>query len=184
MGEKAVNGAVGLIGEPWADNGGERSMHHNYRMLVIALGAAMLEVTGCDPGYAYFPLDPRGNKLEAWTEMVDGVRFSVPRYFDLQNPLVTQQIEITNDTNSAVLVTSAAIETSDGESIEGAFQKSPVEKESRLTVSPGQSRAVSAQWTFPGDKYPDEVIGPTVTWVWHVRIGNEERVLRVRMEKD
>jgi len=154
-------------------------------MLALALGAMVLLVPGCDPGYAYFPLDANGRRIDRWSETIDGVQFQMTRFDDLESPKVNEYLNITNHSKSYVVVVSALVETNDGKSIEGHQPQTPWGgKAEDWIVAPGKSHQAIARWDFSPHEGAAEVLGQRITWVWKVRIGTKEHVLRVRMEKE
>jgi hypothetical protein len=105
-------------------------------------------------------------------------------YRDLQDSIVVQQLWITNDSENDVFVINASVETDDGKSIEPRFPRTADEKTSHWTVPKVRSLPVSARWEFYPHMSADEVLGRRATWIWGVRIGTKEHVLRVAMEED
>jgi len=153
-------------------------------MLALALGVVVLLVRGCDPGYAYFPHDMSGRRIDHWSGTIDGVEFEMKRLNALVDATVLEGLDITNNSESDVVVVSALVETNDGKSIEAEWPRTPDEKREYWTVATGKSHQAIASWNFSPHKGADEVLGQRITWVWKVRIGTKEHVLRVRMEKE
>jgi hypothetical protein len=154
-------------------------------LIRLALAFLAFSASGCDPGYQYQPVDPQGNPLSQWSEVIDGVRFSVKPYSTLiGSGSASRSLEITNKSDKKVVVLGGQL-LSKGRAIEAIIDDSPEGRTGR-TVSPGDTKAVYLSWEF-GDvvhhRPAHEVLGPDITWVWQVRIGEGEHTLRVPMQR-
>jgi hypothetical protein len=158
-------------------------MCRHYRLPLLILVAALLLLPGCDFGFSYHPVDANERKAERWDETIDGVQFGMASFADIRGGLLVQGLEITNNSDFDVAVVSAKVEKSDGKSLEAEFPRSPEDKRGRWDVPKGRSARVSARWNFQ-PKEPDEALGRKITWVWNVRIGENEHVVRVKMEQE
>jgi hypothetical protein len=156
-------------------------MYPSQRAILIALFAAVLSASGCDPGYKYHSVDAKGQRLLHWSETVEGVRFSARPYSTLigsGNTIV--YLDITNESDKEVVVLGGQLVTNDRR-IEARIIDDAPNREAR-TVSARESKSVDLLWEFGGPA--SEVLGQDLTWVWRVRIGEAEHSLRVPMERE
>lgn len=139
-----------------------------------------VSVSGCHPGYRYQPVDAKGAKLQQWSQTVEGVRFCAKPYTTLSgsgNTVV--YLDIGNESDKEVVVCGGQLLTN-GRTIDAKIYDSPEGREAR-SVSPGTSKAVMLYWDFGGAA--SDVLGPSITWVWHVQIGDKEHNIRVPMQR-
>jgi hypothetical protein len=153
------------------------------RVTAIYLCAALLASAGYDPGYGYKPLDTKGRKVGDWSESVAGVRFEMAPFMILTGSGGTMQgLTIVNNSDHDVIVLGCRLSTK-GRTLEA---KLPGEGEAKWrTVRPRAAEIINLSWDFReqgGDA--EKTLGPSVTWIWRVKIGDEEHTLRVRMERD
>lgn len=143
----------------------------------VAVLFAVLFV-GCDPGYEYRPLDPKGVPLREWTQTINGVRISIEPWHELVGSSSTlRSMKVTNESDEQVIVEGAELETK-GRIIAASAPDAPRDRESRA-ISPKTTKTVVLYWDFGSPAY--EVLGPDITWVFHIRIGAEEQIIRVPM---
>jgi hypothetical protein len=153
------------------------------RVTAAYLCAALLASIGCDPGYDYKPLDAGGRKVAKWSDSVSGVRFEMKPFMILTGSGGTSQgLTIVNGSDRNVVVLGGQLSTN-GRTLEA---KLPGEGEVKWrTVPPGAAETINLSWDF-GEQggYADKALGPSVTWIWRVKIGDEEHTIRVGMERN
>jgi hypothetical protein len=147
------------------------------------LCTALLASVGCDPGYGYTPVDAGGRKVGKWSESVAGVRFEMTPFMVFTGSAGTMQgLSIVNNTEQDVVVLGGQLSTN-GRILEAIL---PGEGEAKWrTVGPGAAETVKLSWNFreQGGE-AEKTLGPSLTWIWRVKIGDEERTLRVSMERN
>lgn len=151
------------------------------RTLVAAvLGALALLTPGCDPGYGYQPVDSDGKKVPQWSATIAGVRFTADPYSDLIGSGNTlMQMRVANESKDEVEVVGGELEAK-GRTLKADLPPGPDNRAAR-TVPVGSTREVSLLVDFGGAAA--DVLGPSITWVWRVRIGTAEHTLRVQMDR-
>jgi hypothetical protein len=142
-----------------------------------------LLASGCDPGFAYIPVNENGTRVEEWSETIQGVRLATYVYQQL-TPISSlgRSLKVENKSNSDVVVVGARLEMN-GKSLEA---KPPKDRDEEIyrTVPKGRSKWV--YFDFDVSQLSDEErwdLGPSITWTWRVRIGGEEHVVRVKMDR-
>ncbi len=145
-----------------------------------ALILAGLVITGCDPGYVYFPVDDNGRPVRQWSRTIDGVSIQVG-WFDtlVGDDRAGCQIDLVNHSGKTVTFLGAKLSTG-GHSIKGHV----AEFEQR-TFGPGVSGKV--MFWFPYARYGEDagdVLGESMTWTWKLRIGDREHTVEVKMNRD
>ena len=149
-------------------------------LFVAALPLLAASATGCDPGYGYKPVDADGKKVPQWSTTVAGVRFSADPYSTLIGSGNTlMQLSVTNESKDEVEVLAGELETK-GRTLRANLLPGSEDRAAR-TVPAGEAKEVSLLVDFGGHAY--DVLGPSITWVWRVRIGTAEHTLRVRMDR-
>jgi hypothetical protein len=160
-----------------------------HRWLPFLIASAAMLASGCDPGYGYAPVDSSGTKLQRWSETIDGVQFEMSDFSQLWGSLLRVGLEIDNHSKVDVVVESALVETSDGKAIKAEGPRDREEENSYYfvpsrAVPSGESQEVYPEWDFVHHGgLAHEVMGSRITWVWKVRIGKEEHLLRVKMKQ-
>jgi hypothetical protein len=148
--------------------------------LTSALILAGLVITGCDPGYEYFPVDDNGQPVRQWSRTIDGVSIEVGRFDTLVvDDRAGRQIDLVNNSGKTVTLLGAELSTG-GHSIKGHV----AEFEQR-TFGPGVSGKV--MFWFPYARYggdAEHVLGESMTWTWRLRIGDQEHTVEVKMNRD
>jgi hypothetical protein len=158
----------------------EAAMCASRRAILFSLFIFALLASACDPGYKYQPVDANGQQLPTWSEKVEGVRFSTRPYSELIGSGNTiRYLDITNESDKEVVVLGGHLLTN-GRKIEAHIIDDPPNREAR-TVPAGESKSVFLLWEFGGPA--SDVLGPDITWVWRVRIGETEHSLRVPMQR-
>ena len=155
-----------------------------FRPLVPAFVVIAFLVSGCDPGFAYSPVGEDGKRVERWSETVDGVRLEMTSFMDL-TPIYYFRgyLRIENDSDRDVAVVGAWLEMN-GRILEAEPVKNRAEEGDR-TVPKGKSLLVSLDWDIAQFKDGErDDLGPSITWIWKVRIGSEAHVVRVKMNKE
>jgi len=155
-------------------------------LFAAALVATALLAAGCDPGDSFHPLDPYGLKADSTAEVIDDVEFRASRSLSLEGDSVkAAELKVTNNSENDVSVLSAQLEPSGGKSIDATLPNTPEQKETHCwTVPAGKSGMVCASWAFASSQRRRDIMGQRFTWVWKVRIGTKEHVVRIKMEKD
>jgi hypothetical protein len=147
---------------------------------VVALGLMTASVVGCDPGYRYKPIDADGKKVPRWSTTVAGVRFSADPYSTLIGSGSTfMRLGVANDSKNEVEVIGGELETR-GRTLKANLPPGPENRAARI-VSAGETKEVSLLVDFGGAA--SDVLGPTITWVWRVRIGTAEHTLRIDLDR-
>lgn len=148
-------------------------------ILVCVLSQNIL-VSGCDPGSSYKSLNPDGTVSPQWSETVDGVRLVT----DAFNLLVgdsncSRSLEVTNDSADEVVVLGCDL-INRGKTISATKYTDKVSLNAR-TVPAGKSKIMHFGWDLDG--YAGQILGPELTWVWHVKIGDRKYDLREVMKR-
>ena len=156
-------------------------MTFNQRTLLLAAVAFVAWFApGCDPGYHYQPVNVDREKVPQWSTTIAGVRFSVDPYRTfVGSGNTTMRLEITNESKEEVEVIGGELETK-GRTLKAHLWPGPEDREAR-TVPAGSTKAVELLVDFGGPA--SDVLGPTITWVWSVRIGTATHTLRIRMDR-
>jgi hypothetical protein len=148
--------------------------------VVLAVGLTSICLAGCDPGYGYQPLDAAGNKVRRWSTTIAGVRFGVDSYGILTGSRgALMRLEIANQSGARVAVLGGQLETN-GRTIEADLPNNPEAREGRV-VPAGSTKTVPLKVDFGGQAA--EVLGPSMTWSWRVRIGGHRHTVTVRMAR-
>jgi hypothetical protein len=155
-------------------------MSFSNHLLALPSIVMVLVASGCDPGYGYDPVDENGWPTERWSETIDGVRLEsqkvwglLPAYF------LYSRLTIQNHSDAKVIVVGGRLEAN-GKSLEAR----DCDLEDR-TVPKGKEKEVSLDWDL-SHLSPEERrnLWPTITYVWTLRIGQQERVIRVPMKME
>jgi hypothetical protein len=149
---------------------------------LTALGVAVLFASGCIPVKRFHPLDGRGQKIERWTQVIDGVRFEMTGCTISSAGRSTQgTLLVGNDSDREVVVLGGRLVTVNGREWKSQLPVNQAGKD--YTVAAGQS--LSAVFVFGGDEgdSPYDEVGANIFWVWRVRVGAEEHVLQVPMKQ-
>jgi hypothetical protein len=150
-------------------------------LVIAALALLSASAAGCDPGYGYQPIDAGGKKVPQWSTMIAGVRFSADPYGTLIGSRNTfMRLGVANESKDEVEVLGGELETN-GRTLKANLRAGPEHRAAR-TVPAGETKQVSLLVDFGGSA--SEVLGPSVTWVWRVRIGKAEHTLRVPMDRN
>jgi hypothetical protein len=156
-------------------------MWSRYQVQAPALVVIALLASGCDPGFAYIPVNENGTRFEEWSETIQGVRLATNVYQQLTPiSVLGESLKVENNSNGDVVLVGARLELN-GKSLESLPPKNREEEIGR-TVPKGRS-----DWfylDFDVSQLKDEErwdLGPSITWTWTVRIGREEHVVRVQM---
>jgi hypothetical protein len=140
----------------------------------------ILVASGCDPGYCYDPVDKNGRPNERWSETIDGVRLETQRVFDLlPASWLFGALKIQNNSDSDVVVVGGRLEAN-GKSLE------PRDCDLKYrTVPKGKEKEVTLDWDLSRLSHDEQWnLWPTITYVWTLRIGQQERVIRVPMRRE
>ena len=150
-------------------------------LFIATVGVIACSVTGCDPGYDYKPVDEEGKKVQQWSTKIAGVQFSTDPFNTLIGSRGTfMWLQVTNESKETVEIVGGEVE-SNGRTMKANWPFDSASREAR-TVTPGSAKQVRLFLEFGGSAM--DVLGPTITWVWRVRIGTEEHILRVRKDRD
>ena len=153
------------------------------RLTSVAVALALV-ASGCDSGYTYRPMGPKGKRIERWSETIEGVRFSVDHYNTRSDSTSGfMRLEIANESKRDVVVLGGQLVTQPqstaSKTIDARVPDAPEGREER-TVPPGASKSVDLFVEFGGSA---AVLGDVMMYSWRVQIGGEERVIKVFMTK-
>lgn len=149
-------------------------------LFIAAVAVLVCAAAGCDPGYRYQPVGADGKKVPQWSATIAGVRFTADPCGTLIGSRSTfMQLGVVNGSKDEVEVTGGELETN-GRTLRAQLPPGPEYRAAR-TVPAGVTEQVSLLVDFGGSA--SDVLGPSVTWGWHVRIGTAEHTLRVRMDR-
>jgi hypothetical protein len=150
------------------------------RSIVAALALFAASATGCDPGYRYKPVDVDGKQLSHWSTTIEGVAFSADPFTILIGSKGTfMQLGVVNESKDEVEVLGGELETK-GTTLKAGVPPSPEDRAAR-TVSAGETKKVFLHVDL--GRAASDVLGPSITWVWRVRIGMTEHTLRVPLDR-
>ncbi len=148
--------------------------------IIAAVGLVAIATLGCDPGYEYTPVDAAGAKVPRWSTTIDGVRLSAEPYSTLIGSRSTfMELGVANESGVEVEVLAGEMETG-GRTLWAGVPPGPENRAARI-VPAGGTRTVSLLVDLGGAAA--DILGPSLTWVWRVRIGTAEHTLRVRMDR-
>jgi hypothetical protein len=148
--------------------------------MIAALALLPAAAAGCDPGYGYNPVDAGGKKVPQWSTRIAGVRFSAEPYGTLSGSGNTfMRLGVANGSKEDVEVLGGELETK-GRTLKANLPPGPEHRAAR-TVPAGETKEVSLLVDFGGSA--SEILGPSITWVWRVRIGTAEHTLLVQMDR-
>jgi hypothetical protein len=144
------------------------------RALFVSLLALL--ASGCTLSYRYDPLDESGTVVEEWSTTIGKARFSaklfsVPTGYSFAYGSLT----VENKSSDNVSILAAKLETN-GRTLDEGQDKLD-------TILPGRTETVSRPVQFPEGMQASKVMGPSATWIWRVRIGENEHTIRVNMKK-
>jgi hypothetical protein len=115
-----------------------------------------------------------------WSTTINGVRFGADPYSILiGSSNAFMHLEIANESKEEVEVLGGQLETK-GRTLEADLPREPEDREARV-VPAGSTRAISLLVALGGAA--SDVLGPSITWVWRIRIGTAEHTLRLRMDR-
>jgi hypothetical protein len=145
----------------------------------LFLAAALNSGCGCDAGYTYQPVDSDGQPLAEWSQTIEGARFSVGTYSAVIGSKNTIAfIDIDNKSDMRVVVLGGELHTS-GRKIEAHVLDDAESAKARSVPAHSGYKRVMLFWQF--DAPASELLGPNITWAWHVRVGPAEHTLQIPM---
>jgi hypothetical protein len=150
------------------------------RFQIPAIGLLTLALPGCSPGYTYRPADANGRPVNRWSETIDGVSFQGEFYEALSNDTgALFDLNVANHSDEKVVFLGGELVT------KGRTMRVTLPGRQTRAFAPGASGQVLIDCNYQqqGGKASD-VLGESITFKWRVRIGEEERLVRVKMERD
>lgn len=145
-------------------------------LALFALGFFLLG----DPGYMYRPTDAGGRPVDRWFETIEGVSLE-GRFYEtlIGESCAVYDVKPINATNKNVAVLDGELST------KGLTLKAYVPQGLRRTFPPVSSGEVCLRCDYEDHgRDASEVLGESITWTWHLRIGDLERTVQVRMVRE
>jgi hypothetical protein len=137
--------------------------------------------SGCSPEFNYQPIDGNAQPLTEWSESVDGVRFSAGQFSAVIGSKDTIAfIDVDNQADMRAVVLGGELLTN-GRSIEAHVLDDAESVKARSVPARSGFKRVMLRWQL--DSPASELLGSSITWVWKVRIGPNEHVLRIPMQR-
>jgi hypothetical protein len=144
----------------------------------VVLAAAI--VPGCDPGYVYSAVDATGAPVERWYREIEGVTLEGNTFETLASDTMTVYgFDLNNRSGRRVTILGGKIVTGE------RSMMGHIPQDEEWTFRPGTSGTVNLRFDYArhgGDA--GSVLGPSLTWSWLVRIGDQERTVEVEMKRE
>ncbi len=149
--------------------------------IAFVIVATLNSGCGCDPAFKYQPVDADGKTLPEWSETIDGARFTVGPYSAvIGNKNTIAFIDIDNKSDMRVVVLGGELQTN-GRKIEAHVLDDGESVKARSVPAHSGYKRVMLFWQF--DNPGQELLGPSITWEWRVRVGPAEHILRIPMQR-
>jgi hypothetical protein len=133
--------------------------------------------SGCE-GHSetYKPVDANGQQLRQWTNKIDQVRFYFLDIIRIKTQrFVFPELVVDNFSEKDVVVLGGGVWDN------GEIVSATLAERKSSTVLAGESKTVRLDCIL--DEQAGRLFGQNITWVWMVRIGDTEHVLKIPMTR-